>query len=121
LYQFMANGIPYTQKSNGESYCCPIHERDIVSQVLGLIERASIPAEVVNLGGDEVVSVEEMIRYLESLTGLSMQMKTAPMASWGMKIVDNTKRKQLAGPCKVHWKDGIREILETRFPGAITT
>lgn len=119
LYQFMQGGMAYTQKDNGESYCCPIHESDIIEQVQGLIAHASTPALTVNLGGDEVVTVEEMIRYIESLTGLSMKIKTGELASWQMKVVDPALRKKLAGPCKVKWQDGIRQILETRFPGSI--
>jgi hypothetical protein len=58
----MLGGMHYTSKNNGESYCCPIHEDDIVEQVQGLIAHASVPALTVNLGGDEVTSVEEIIR-----------------------------------------------------------
>ena len=115
LYQYLKHNITYNQKFNGESYCCPIHERDIIQQIQGLIEHAAIPAPVVNLGGDEVVSIEEIIRYIESITGLTMNIEEAPMASWGMKIVDSTLRNKLAGPCNVKWKDGVREILETRY------
>ena len=119
LYQMMQGGMAYTRKNNGESFCCPIYEDDIVEQVQGLIEHASVPALTVNLGGDEVVSVEEIIRYIESLTGLSMKIEEAELATWQMKIVDAKLRKQLAGPCKVNWQDGIRTILETRFSGSI--
>ena len=115
LYQMMLGGMAYTKKDNGDSYCCPIHEDDIVRQVQGLLEHASTPALTVNLGGDEVVTVEEMIRYIEELTGQSMKIEEAALASWQMKIVDPTLRKKLAGPCEVHWKDGIRGVLATRF------
>ncbi len=119
LYQFMQSGTPYIQKSNGESYCCPIHEDDIVEQVQGLLSKADVPATTVNLGGDEVVSVEEMIRYIESLTGLSMTIEIGDLASWQMKVVDPALRKSMAGPCKVTWKEGVRQVLETRFPGSV--
>ena len=119
LYQMMQGGMPYTRKSNGESFCCPIYETDIVEQVQGLLAHASVPALTVNLGGDEVVTVEEMIRYIESLTGLTMKIETGELASWQMKVVDPTLRRQLAGPCKVKWQDGLRTILEQRFPGSI--
>ena len=119
LYQFMKNGVPYVQKKNGESYCCPIYEDDIVRQVQGLLLKADVPAVTVNLGGDEMVSVEEMIRYIESLTGLSMTIETDELASWQMKFVDPALRQSLSGPCETHWRDGIRKILETRFPGSI--
>jgi nucleoside-diphosphate-sugar epimerase len=119
LYQMMTNGMGYTRAESGESYCSPIHEDDIVEQVQNLIEKAAVPAEIVNLGGDEVASVEEIIAHIETLTGLSMKIDVAPDASWGMKVLDNTRRKKLGGPCKVHWKDGVRAALATRFPDAI--
>ena len=120
LYQMMQGGATYTRKHNGESFCCPIHEDDIADQVQGLLEHASVPALIVNLGGDEVTSVEEMIRYIESLTGLTMNIDEGDLATWQMKIVDASLRRQLAGPCKVNWRDGVRSVLETRFPGSIT-
>lgn len=119
LYQMMQAGMSYTSKNTGESYCCPIYETDILEQVQNLLEHASVPALTVNLGGDEAVSVEEVIRYIESLTGLSMKIEEAELATWQMKIVDATLRKKLAGPCKMTWKEGVRTVLETRFPGSI--
>ena len=62
------------------------------------------------------VSVEEIIRYVESLTGLSMKIDVAPEATWGMKVLDATLRKQLAGPCKVTWKEGVKRALAARNP-----
>jgi hypothetical protein len=36
-----------------------------------------------------------------------------------MKVLDNTLRKDLGGPCRVKWKDGIRRALEARYPDAV--
>lgn len=119
LYQMMKHGAAYTRAASGESYCSPIHEDDIAEQVEALVFAAAVPAPIVNLGGDEAVSVEEMIRYLESLTGLSMKIEEAEMATFGMKVLDDTLRKRLAGPCKVAWREGVRRALETRHPEAI--
>ncbi len=116
LVEFMKHGIPYHRAENGDSYCSPIHEDDIVEQVQGLLEHAAVPAPIVNLGGDEVVTMEEMIAYIESLTGLSMTVESGELATWQMTVLDNTRRKDMAGPCKVSWKDGIRRALETRYP-----
>lgn len=116
LVEFMKHGIPYYRAENGDSYCSPIHEDDIVEQVQGLLEHAAVPAAIVNLGGDEVVTVEEMIATIESLTDLSMTVEVRELATWQMTVLDNTRRKEMAGPCKVSWKDGIRRALETRYP-----
>jgi len=118
-YELMKQGVPYTRSSAGESFCSPIHEEDIAEQAERLILKAAVPAPIVNLGGDEAVSVEEMIRYVEGLTGLTMKIDVAEDAMFGMKVLDATLRKQLAGPCRVHWKDGIRRALAARHPEAI--
>lgn len=119
LVMFMQHGIPYQRAENGDSYCSPIHEDDIVAQVQGLLEHAAVPAPIVNLGGDEVVSMEEIIAYLESLTGLKATIETEKLATWGMTVLDNTRRLELAGPCKVSWKDGILAALKVREPDLI--
>jgi nucleoside-diphosphate-sugar epimerase len=119
VYEMMKHGMPYTRAESGESYCSPIHEEDIARQAERLILKAAVPAPIVNLGGDEAVSVEEMIRYVEGLTGLTMKIDVGPDATFGMKVLDNTLRKQLAGPCEVSWKDGVRRALATRRPEAI--
>ena len=116
LVEFLKHGIPYHRAENGDSFCSPIYEDDIVEQVQGLLLKAAVPAPIVNLGGDEVVSMEEMLAYIEELTGLKAVVETRELATWGMTVLDNTRRKELAGPCKVSWKDGIRMALEVRNP-----
>jgi nucleoside-diphosphate-sugar epimerase len=119
LFELMKNGASYSRAEGGKSYCSPIHEDDIADQVQSLLLKAEVPAQIVNLGGDEIVAVEDMIEYIEGLTGLEMTVETAQEASWGMKVLDNTRRKALGGSCKVTWKDGIRAALTARHPGAI--
>lgn len=119
IFELMKNGVTYTRAEAGDSYCSLIHEDDIASQCQSLILKADVPAPIVNLGGDEIASIEEIIAYIESLTGLSMKIETGKQASWGMKVLDNTLRKQLGGPCQVPWKDGVRQALAARHPDAI--
>ena len=119
IYEIMKAGGSYTRSRAGDSVCSVIHEDDIAAQVQALISKASVPARIVNLGGDEVVSVEEMIAYVEELTGLSMKIDVGDEASWTMKVLDNTLRKELGGPCQVTWKEGIRRALLARHPDAL--
>ncbi|MFT5481666.1 MAG: nucleoside-diphosphate-sugar epimerase [Halieaceae bacterium] len=119
IVAFMKHGIPYHRAEKGDSFCTPIHEDDIVVQVQALLAHASVPAPIVNLGGDEIVAMEEMIAYVESLTGLSVIVENRPAATWGMTVLDNTRRKSMAGPCKVNWRDGILAALRVREPGLL--
>jgi nucleoside-diphosphate-sugar epimerase len=121
LYEFMKNGMAYRRAESGETYCTPIHEDDIAAQVEALVQKAAVPAPIVNLGGDEITSIEEIIRYLETLTGLTMKIEVGEDASWGTKVLDNTLRKQLGGPCMVPWQEGVAAALRTRHPDAILT
>lgn len=116
LILFMKHGIAYQRAANGDSYCSPIYQDDIVNQVQNLLTHAAVPAPIVNLGGDEMVSIEEMIVYLEELTGLTAQIESAELATWGMTVLDNTRRKQLGGPCLVSWREGLLRALRVREP-----
>jgi nucleoside-diphosphate-sugar epimerase len=116
LVEFMKHGIPYHRSTHGESFCSPIYQDDIINQVQGLLGHAAVPAPVVNLGGDEVVSMEEMIAFIESLTGQTLKIEDRDLATWQMTVLDNTLRTKLAGPCETSWKDGIRASMEVRYP-----
>jgi nucleoside-diphosphate-sugar epimerase len=110
--------MPYTKRDGVDSWCSPIHQDDIVEQVQGLLDHAAVGGRVVNLGGDEVVTIEKIIGYLEELTGLSMQVEEAERAAWETQVLDPTLRCELAGPCRVPWRDGVRSALELRYPGS---
>jgi nucleoside-diphosphate-sugar epimerase len=116
LVEFMKHGIPYHRSTHGESFCSPIYQDDIINQVQGLLGHAAVPAPVVNLGGDEVVSMEEMIAFIESLTGQTLKIEDRDLATWQMTVLDDTLRTKLAGPCETSWKDGIRASMEVRYP-----
>lgn len=119
LFEMMKSGATYTRSEAGPTYCSLIHEDDIAAQAEALIEKADVPAPIVNLGGDEPTPIEDIIAWLEELTGLEMKTETGPEASWGTKVLDNTKRKALGGPCQVTWKEGVRRSLAARHPDAI--
>ena len=77
---FIQHGMPYQRSEHGDSFCSPIYQDDIVEQVQGLLQHAAVPAPTVNLGGDEIVSMEEMLAYIESLTGLEARVTTGEEA-----------------------------------------
>jgi nucleoside-diphosphate-sugar epimerase len=93
----------------------PIFQDDINEQVEALLDAASVPATIVNWGGDEVVSIQEWTAYLGELTGRRVEVVVAeaPGSHKGM-ISDPTKRLGLTGPCKVGWRDGLRRTVEAR-------
>lgn len=63
--------------------------------------------------------MEDMLDYIAELTGLTPTVETKAMATWQMTVLDNTRRKEMAGPCKVSWKDGIKRALEISYPALL--
>ena len=47
----------------------PIHEDDINEQTAALLDAATVPATIVNWGGDDAVSVQEWCAFFAELTG----------------------------------------------------
>ena len=99
----------------GHSICSPIHEDDIYDQTAGLIAAASTPAVVTNWGGDEPVDVRELAEYIGALVGKQVRVVESDEGIHQYRL-DPTRRTQLAGPCKVPWKDGVRRMLAARHP-----
>jgi len=89
----------------------PIHEDDIIATLPALLEHATVPATIVNWGGDEMVSIEEWTAYLAELTGTHARFESTVDTIGGIPT-DNSKRLALAGPTNVHWKDGMRRMVD---------
>jgi nucleoside-diphosphate-sugar epimerase len=110
----IAAGQPVTTRWDPCMYS-PIHQSDINEQTEGLLDAASVPATIVNWGGDEAVSVQEWTAYLGELSGLpaTLEVVSTPGTLRG-SIADASRRQAFAGPCKVSWRDGFRETWNAR-------
>ncbi|HWS92291.1 MAG TPA: NAD(P)-dependent oxidoreductase, partial [Mycobacterium sp.] len=98
----------------------PIHDEDIRAQLEPLLSMASVPATIVNWGGDEPVSVQQWSAYLGELFGIDAKVVVdeVPGASIG-SVGDHSKRAAITGPCRVHWRDGIRRVAEQLYPDLV--
>lgn len=113
--EIMRNGGEIPVHLDAPSVYHPIHERDIIAMVPGLLDAASCPATVVNWGGSEAVSIEEWSTYLAELTGL--EARFAPTAQTIDSVqIDLTKMHSLVGPTTVDWREGMRSMVEARHP-----
>ena len=93
----------------------PIHEDDIIATVPALLAAATVPATIVNWGGDEVVSLEEWCTYLGELVGHPATFNETEGTIGGV-TVDLTKMHQLVGASTVGWKDGMRRMAAAMHP-----
>ena len=95
----------------GPSRYNPIHEDDIIATLPGMLAAASVPATIVNWGGDEEVSIEEWCTYLGELAGTPARFEITEQTIGGIPT-DNTRRLELVGPTHVSWKDGMRRMFD---------
>lgn len=111
----MLQGRPVPILRGRANPCSPIHEDDLIAHVEPFLAAASVPATIVNWGGDDAVTDVEFCRYLAELAGIEARFEESDRA-FNSFITDNTRRRRLAGGCKVHWRDGMRRVIEARFP-----
>lgn len=95
----------------------PIHEDDICDVVEPSLGIASVPASIVNWCGDEAVDWQEMFEYAGELIGRKPNFIHKAEFAFPNCVPDPAKRRSIAGPAKVSWKEGVRRSLEIRHPG----
>lgn len=116
----LRNGVEIPVHPDAPSLYNPIHEDDIAAQLPGWLAAASVPATVANWGGSEAVSIEEWCAFLGTLTGLTPKFRSTESALRGLPL-DPTRMHELVGRTKVHWRDGLRRLVEARAPELIAT
>jgi nucleoside-diphosphate-sugar epimerase len=106
---------PVPVRPGGPSRYNPIHEDDIIATLPGMLAAATVPATIVNWGGDEETSIEEWCEYLAELAGTTVRFDVTDATIGGIPT-DNTRRRELAGSTSVGWKDGMRRMLHAHHP-----
>ena len=95
----------------------PIHTDDIIATIPGLLAAASVPATIVNWGGDEQVSLEEWVAYLAELAGVDLDpLVVETDQTIGGVTVDLTRMHELVGHTTVDWHDGFRRMVAALHP-----
>ena len=93
----------------------PIHEDDTIAQIPAMLGAARVPATIVNWAGSELVSIEEWCAWLSELTGLEPTFRDDERAIASLPL-DTTRMHELVGPARVHWKEGLRRMVQARNP-----
>jgi len=109
----MRAGQPVPVHPDGPSRFNPIHEDDIIEMLGGMLAIASVPATIVNWGGDEEVSIEEWCEYMGELVGVEPHFDVTRNTIGGIPT-ENTKRRELIGPTRVGWRDGIKRMVDAQ-------
>lgn len=93
----------------------PIYEDDYVELGIRAMEVAATPPVVVNWSGSETVSIEDYCSYMGELVGIEPVFEYTPEAHpplWP----DTTYMHEVLGRTKVHWRDGMRRMIQARHP-----
>lgn len=109
-------GEPIKLKRGERWFQAPIHEDDITRHVPLMLERATVPATIVNWGGNEGVEVETWVRYLGALVGKEPCFEYDDQPRAGSWIGDHGKRIALGCECRVDWREGMRRMIAARHP-----
>jgi UDP-glucuronate 4-epimerase len=93
-----------------------IHVDDMVGHIEPMLNAASVPATIVNWGGDVGVSTEEWIRFMAALIGIEAKFEYVDGGIPPNRILDPTFGRKIGMEWNVDWKEGIRAMLEARHP-----
>jgi nucleoside-diphosphate-sugar epimerase len=113
---FVQTGEVKVAPNNAVHLTSPIHLDDICDLIEPSLGLASVPATIVNWCGDEAVEWREMFEYAGQLIGKAPKFVPNPDFNSATCIADPTKRRQMAGPTKIGWKEGVRRTLQLRHP-----
>lgn len=103
-------GMPIDVHPDRPNLFNPIHLGDIIRMVPLLFGVASVPATILNWGGDDVVSVEEWCTELGRLGDLDVSFTDNPTMP-GSVVVDLTRMHELIGHTQVPWREGMARMI----------
>ena len=100
---------------------CPysaIHDDDIYDQLEPLLDARVGAGHGRQLGRRRAGAAPRVVRLLlrSSRACPPTCRCTRSRAARSASIVDNAKRLAITGPCKVPWRDGMRRMVEERYP-----
>jgi len=91
----------------------PIHLDDMVRTLPALLGAATVPATIVNWGGDEPVGVVEWSEHMAALLGREAVIVRSEGAIKGMCPDVTVLRELVGGPvCTIGWREGMRRMVE---------
>ena len=110
----MEHNMPVAVHVDQPTSYAPIHSDDIVRSLPYLLSIASVPATIVNWGGEEVASIEDWCEEMGRLTGLTPTFEPTE-ATIAAIIPDLEKLHSTGFRSEIGWREGIRrQIAATR-------
>ncbi len=114
-FEAMLEGKPIRLHPDTPNNYNPIYEDDYVDLGIRALEVADTPPVVVNWSGSETVSIEDYCTYMAELAGIEPVFEYTEDAHTPL-WPDTTRMHEILGRTKVHWRDGMRRMIEARHP-----
>lgn len=114
----MLQGNPIRLHPDQPNNYNPIYEDDYVELGIRAMEVGRVPPLVVNWAGSETVSAEEYCRYMGELVGVEPVFEYTTAAHTPL-WPDVTLMHEVLGRTEVHWRDGLRRMIEARHPDIV--
>ncbi len=95
-------------------------EDDAVALATAALSAGEVPALTLNFSGDEHVTVEEYCRFAGDLLGLTPRFRYTAEA-YPANPLDTSRARKALGPCRTGWRQGMRTMLEHRYPHLVAT
>jgi len=111
----LVEGRPIRLHPDKPNYFNPIHEDDQIELGIKALDLASTPPLIVNWAGSETTTAEEYCAYMGGLIGKEPIIEYTDKAYTPL-WPDVTYMHEVLGRTKVHWKDGLRRVIEVRYP-----
>lgn len=114
----MQNHQPIMVHPERPNFYNPLHVDDYIEKVPYLLGAASSDAMTTNLGGSQMVALEEWCAHIGERTGLVPIFEEQANA-FGSLAIDTTLMHALIGETRVDWRDGIDRMLRARLQDGI--
>lgn len=94
----------------------PIHTDEMFGQLEAILDSVSTPANIVNWGGDEVVTQQEWCRMVGEWSGKPVNLVTQPVPNATSTAgSDQTKRLSITGPSKIKFAEAFRALYDAQY------
>jgi nucleoside-diphosphate-sugar epimerase len=107
----VAKGLPVSVYPGVRNVYSPLFEGDYVAKTIAAASIAKAPAEIINVGGTEPVTVQEYCEIAGELLGREPVFVENSRA-WPI-WADTTKMVRLLGPNRFSIREGIRRVVES--------
>jgi nucleoside-diphosphate-sugar epimerase len=116
ILELVLAGLPIQVHRDWRMMGSPIHEDDLVASIGPFLDAATVGGTIVNWAGDDAISTVELADHLGRLVGVTPRYETVTEAMAYPRVTDNRRRREIYGPCRVSWQEGVRRMVHERHP-----